>query len=59
MRRYFATCPGDPDADLYVPFGHIHPRAAAVDDFHDRLPPLVVETVDPFDAGRAKANFEV
>jgi hypothetical protein len=26
-----------------------------VDDFHDRLPPVVVEAVDPFDAGRAKA----
>jgi hypothetical protein len=25
------------------PVGHIHPRSAAVDDSHDRLPPVVVE----------------
>ena len=59
LHGFAAPPPGNPDTDLRVPFRHIHPRTAAVDDFHDRLPPVVIEAVDSFDARRAKANFEV
>jgi hypothetical protein len=38
-----ATLPGDPDADLRIPFGYIHPCTPAMHDFHDRLPPICVE----------------
>ena len=52
--RFAPTPPGDPETDLRVSFRHIHPRKPAMDDFHDRLPPVVVESIDPFDARRAK-----